>query len=166
MADTPGARVLTQQLLAIIRLQRHCNTRVVIATQEPTVSPLLIGLTSVKIIHHFSSVDWYKALDKHLPQRSGEDPDSCKRTHFDQIAQLQRGEAVVFDPSAILGGRIATNRDQLGLQGLIPLGNNINHSTVPTYTGASVYDRCFAVKVCLIFSLLLLYWDHAHHLDI
>ena len=152
MTDTPGARVLTQQLLAIIRLQRHCNTRVIVATQEPTVSPLLIGLTSVKIIHQFSSVDWYQALDKHLPQRNGGDPDSDhvetrKRTHFDQIAQLQRGEAVVFDPSAILGGRITRNYSQLGLQGLITLGNNINLSAAPTYTGASVYDRCFAVKV-------------------
>ncbi|RPB29690.1 hypothetical protein L211DRAFT_859630 [Terfezia boudieri ATCC MYA-4762] len=134
MADTPGARVLTQQLLAIIRLQRHCNTRVVVATQEPTISPLLIGLTSVKIIHHFSSVDWYQALNKHLPQRNEGDPGSDhaethKRTHFDQIAQLERGEAVVFDPSAILGGI------------------NIDFSTVPTYTGASIYDKCFVAKI-------------------
>lgn len=134
MTDTPGAKVLTDQLLAIIRLQRHCNTRVIVATQEPIVSPLLIGLTSVKIIHRFSSIDWYQSLDKHLPKRKG-DNSGEQKTYFEWIAQLQRGQAVVFDPSAILGD----------VGGKPALEQLIMMDEIPAAT--SLFDRCFKIKV-------------------
>jgi hypothetical protein len=55
MNDSGEASALTEQLLATIRLQRHLGARVVISTQEPTVSPRLLDLCSVTVVHRFTS---------------------------------------------------------------------------------------------------------------
>lgn len=130
MNDSSEASTLTEQLLATIRLQRHLGTRIVISTQEPTISPKLLDLCSVTIVHRFTSPDWLQALQKHLAglsaaplrlnQREGGDDedqdlaDNMDRLHaagkgqgtsmaiFVQIVQLRVGEALVFAPSAIL----------------------------------------------------------------
>ena len=66
-ADESGsAGTLTNSLLATIRLQRHLGLRVVISTQEPTVSPKLLDLCSITIVHRFTSPDWMKTLRGHL----------------------------------------------------------------------------------------------------
>ncbi|EEP81237.1 predicted protein [Uncinocarpus reesii 1704] len=57
---------LTENLLTIIRQQRHLGTRVIIATQEPTLSPKLLDLCDVTVVHRFSSPEWYKTLEGHL----------------------------------------------------------------------------------------------------
>ena len=66
MLDSPGSKFLTDSLDNIIRLQRHWGTRVIISTQEPTVSTALIALCSVTVIHRFTSPTWYVALKKHI----------------------------------------------------------------------------------------------------
>lgn len=66
MNESAEAGTLTDQLLSTIRMQRHLGMRVVIATQEPTVSPKLLDLCSVTIVHRFTSPGWFAVLRKHL----------------------------------------------------------------------------------------------------
>ena len=71
MNDSGEASALTESLLSTIRLQRHLGARVVISTQEPTVSPKLLDLCSVTIVHRFTSPEWLRALQRHLAGLSG-----------------------------------------------------------------------------------------------
>lgn len=73
MNESGEASALTEQLLSTIRLQRHLGARVVISTQEPTVSPKLLDLCSVTIVHRFTSPEWLRALQRHLAGVSGPD---------------------------------------------------------------------------------------------
>ncbi|KAK4188985.1 hypothetical protein QBC35DRAFT_381343 [Podospora australis] len=66
MTESIECQALTQSLLSVIRQQRHMGARVVISTQEPTISPKLLDLCSVTVVHRFSSPDWLNALRKHL----------------------------------------------------------------------------------------------------
>ncbi|KAK0723672.1 hypothetical protein B0T21DRAFT_294281, partial [Apiosordaria backusii] len=133
MTDSPECKTLTESLLATIRLQRHMGVRVIISTQEPTISPKLLDLCSVTIVHRFTSPDWLRALSKHLAgvssvsllldkaKRStlvGEDDEEeevevgalklggegdPKLELFSEIVGLRVGEALIFAPSAIMG---------------------------------------------------------------
>lgn len=105
MTDTPAAKELTECFLAVIRQQRHYGARVIISTQEPTISPRLIDLCSITIVHRFSSPDWFNILRQHIivtAGRNGADAEMAEL--FQQISGLRTGEALVFAPSAILGG--------------------------------------------------------------
>lgn len=130
MNESAEASTLTEQLLATIRLQRHLGARIVISTQEPTVSPKLLDLCSLTIVHRFTSPDWMKTLQKHLAGTSvmpllleskvdgdAEDDDlalsmqklciestgkSNGHAIFAHIVQLRVGEALLFAPSAVL----------------------------------------------------------------
>ncbi len=66
MTNSAECAALTESLLSVIRLQRHLGTRVVISTQEPTISPRLLDLCSVTIVHRFTSPNWLNTLMKHL----------------------------------------------------------------------------------------------------
>lgn len=66
MGETAECEALTGNLLATIRLQRHLGARVLISTQEPTVSPRLLDLCSVTVVHRFTSPDWLRVLSHHL----------------------------------------------------------------------------------------------------
>ncbi|KAF2706405.1 hypothetical protein K504DRAFT_459701 [Pleomassaria siparia CBS 279.74] len=118
-----------QTLLSTIRLQRYPGARIIISTQEPTVSLKLHDLCSITMVHRFTSPDWLRALQKHLAGVSGtsllldrvnggtsdemgelsdgdktlsiQDKDPALGT-FAQIVQLRVGEALLFAPSAIL----------------------------------------------------------------
>jgi DNA helicase HerA-like ATPase len=96
MLNTPGSKVLTEYLTRVIRLQRHLGARVVISTQEPTVSTDLIALCSVTVIHRFTSPAWYNALKKHINAMD----DDEKIMH--SIESLETGEAFVYAPNAVL----------------------------------------------------------------
>lgn len=98
MLDTPGSTLLSNRLATTIRLQRHMGVRVIISTQEPTVSTDLIALCSVTVMHRFTSPAWYSALKKHIGVLGGED-----KTIMRQIEELETGEALVYAPSAALG---------------------------------------------------------------
>jgi hypothetical protein len=132
MTDSQECAALTEALLATIRLQRHLGARVVISTQEPTISPKLLDLCSVTIVHRFTSPDWLNALRKHLAGVSSggkllekarklnmSDEDAEEGVDgagaltlgdadpalelFSRIVDLRVGEALMFAPSAIVG---------------------------------------------------------------
>ncbi|KAI1468749.1 uncharacterized protein F4812DRAFT_344786 [Daldinia caldariorum] len=93
------ARILTGDLLSIIRQQRHTGTRVLVATQEPTLSPELIDLSNVTFVHRFLSPSWYETLKKHLAGAQEKSSDDAKPL-FDIIVALRTGEALLFCPTA------------------------------------------------------------------
>ncbi|MCJ1381961.1 hypothetical protein MMC17_005073 [Xylographa soralifera] len=104
MTGTDAANTFTENLLQVIRQQRHLATRIIIATQEPTISPKLLDLSTMTIVHRFSSPDWFAVLRKHLAGVSGLDGESERdiKTILKQIVQLEAGEALLFSPTAML----------------------------------------------------------------
>ncbi|KAF4951330.1 hypothetical protein FGADI_7528 [Fusarium gaditjirri] len=122
MNNTNESNVFTESLLSAIRLQRHNGTRIIISTQEPTVSPDLLDLCSITIVHRFTSPVWLQVLRRHLAGASDngesdinglETPNESeegskqywtipKSEIFSNIVQLRTGEAFVFAPSAIV----------------------------------------------------------------
>ncbi|KAH7101553.1 hypothetical protein BKA62DRAFT_703329 [Auriculariales sp. MPI-PUGE-AT-0066] len=86
---------LNRSIASIIRQQRHLATRVVIATQEPTVVPsTILDLSSFIMCHRFSSPSWCSHLAKHV---STDD-----KAWFDDVVRLATGEALVFAPQAMV----------------------------------------------------------------
>ncbi|KAG9517555.1 hypothetical protein KCU93_g8690, partial [Aureobasidium melanogenum] len=116
MKNTPAAETFTENLLAVIREQRHNACRVVVATQEPTISPKLLDLCSMTFVHRFTSPDWMLTLKKHLAGASdlaasaadgGSVADKKKKKGtaaqlFEKIINLDVGESLLFAPSAVL----------------------------------------------------------------
>lgn len=125
MTDSGECRSLTDGLLKTIRLQRHLGTRVIISTQEPTISTALLDLCSITVVHHFTSPAWQQALVKHLAGASmtadGDAPREESALHdadtgsvhpisfpgknvlFKDVVSLATGEALVFAPNAVIG---------------------------------------------------------------
>lgn len=115
MNSATEATTLTQTLLSSIRLQRHLGTRVFISTQEPTISPALLDLCSITIVHRFSSPEWLRCLRQHLAALDKDNLDldvesegsernsNGQKEIFGQIVKLRVGEALLFAPSAIVG---------------------------------------------------------------
>ena len=106
-AQSHEAAILTETMLSIIRQQRHLATRVIIATQEPTLSPSLLDLCNVTIVHRFNSPAWFKMLKNHLAGAVITVSESTKSAYttdniFGKIVCLRTGEALVFSPSSIL----------------------------------------------------------------
>lgn len=66
MGNGEDSKALTSSLETAIRIQRHIGARVIISTQEPTISPRLLDLCSATIVHRFTSPDWLSMLQKHL----------------------------------------------------------------------------------------------------
>ncbi|THW56800.1 hypothetical protein D6D19_10581 [Aureobasidium pullulans] len=116
MKNTPAAETFTENLLTVIREQRHNACRVVIATQEPTISPKLLDLCSITMVHRFTSPDWLTTLRGHLAGASDlvtSSDDSSKKVSaaklFKKIINLDVGESLLFAPSAVLdmdGGEV------------------------------------------------------------
>ncbi|QIW99942.1 hypothetical protein AMS68_005460 [Peltaster fructicola] len=102
MNESAGPTSFTESLTTTIREQRHVATRVLIATQEPTIATALLDLCSVSIVHRFTSPSWLRALTNHLGaaqlhgQQSGQDTSGL----MEQIMELRVGESLVFAPSA------------------------------------------------------------------
>ncbi|KAK2040595.1 hypothetical protein LZ31DRAFT_603743 [Colletotrichum somersetense] len=121
MKESEESQTLTNALLETIRLQRHLGVRVLISTQEPTVSTKLLDLCSMTVVHRFTSPDWLRTLGKHLAGISsmsvtatdeedeiqavslvpvgGKDP---MMDVFSMIVSLHTGQALVFSPSTVL----------------------------------------------------------------
>lgn len=109
MKNTPAAETFTENLLTVIREQRHNACRVVIATQEPTISPKLLDLCSITMVHRFTSPDWLTTLRGHLAGASdlvtSSDDSNMKISAaklFEKIINLDVGESLLFAPSAVL----------------------------------------------------------------
>ena len=76
-----------------------------IATQEPTLSPRLLDLCNVSIVHRFLSTAWFTTLRGHLAgaaDRLDGDRKLNRRDLFESIVGLETGEALVFAPTAVL----------------------------------------------------------------
>lgn len=83
---------LTQNLLSLIRQQRHLGLRVIVATQEPSViPPAIIDLCTNVIAFRFSSPLWATALAKHVC--SGKDIESAE--WFDTAVELATGQGIL-----------------------------------------------------------------------
>lgn len=103
MAESAGASKLTESLLSVIRLQRHSGCRIIIATQEPTLSPKLLDLCSFTLVHRFTSPDWFRTIKAHLFPAAAENSGvSGASFMMSQIVELNVGEALLFAPSAML----------------------------------------------------------------
>ncbi|KAJ7289824.1 hypothetical protein C8J57DRAFT_1706489 [Mycena rebaudengoi] len=115
LVNSDSAR-LTQSVGNIIRLQRHLATRVIIATQEPTVvPPTILDLASIIICHRFSSPAWCTHLARHVSTSSE------SAYWYQQVMSLVTGEALVFSPAAVVaaderGGDVLLGRDHLKLR--------------------------------------------------
>lgn len=125
MNASAEASTLTNTLLSTIRLQRHLGARVVISTQEPTISPSLLDLSSLVIVHRFTSPAWLNSLKRHLAgaasnmlndddTSSSDFPSSGERDHdakslFSKIVKLTVGEALLFSPSAMMDVEVDSN---------------------------------------------------------
>lgn len=94
----------TGTLLSVIRQQRHLGARVVIATQEPTISPSLLDLCNVTIVHRFTSPAWYSAIERHIAGAATTKDKKKSRDGdlFRRIVRLATGEAFVFCPTALI----------------------------------------------------------------
>ncbi|KAJ7449422.1 hypothetical protein B0H11DRAFT_2078649 [Mycena galericulata] len=116
LVNSDSAR-LTQSVSNIIRLQRHLATRVIIATQEPTViPPTILDLASIIICHRFSSPAWCTHLERHVSAGS-----ESSASWYQQVMLLATGDALVFSPAAVLtaddrGGVVLLGRDHLKLR--------------------------------------------------
>ncbi len=104
MTATDSSSQFTESLLSVIRQQRHLATRVIIATQEPTISPALLDLSSMTIVHRFISPHWLTTLKSHLASISNEGDPSKRDVDgiFARIVDLDAGQAFLFSPSAML----------------------------------------------------------------
>ncbi|KAJ6577807.1 hypothetical protein B0H19DRAFT_1062386 [Mycena capillaripes] len=115
LVNSDSAR-LTQSISNIIRLQRHLATRVIIATQEPTVVPAtILDLASIIICHRFSSPAWCTHLARHV-STSNESAD-----WYREVMLLGTGEALVFSPAAVIdaderGGVVLLGREHIKLR--------------------------------------------------
>ncbi|TKW53795.1 hypothetical protein CTA1_5915 [Colletotrichum tanaceti] len=121
MKESSESQALTGALLETIRLQRHLGVRVIVSTQEPTVSTKLLDLCSVTVVHRFTSPDWLRTLRSHLAGVSSMSVTASGREEtedvgsvamggkdpvlelFAMIVGLRTGEALVFAPSAVIG---------------------------------------------------------------
>lgn len=114
MTDSDECASLTETLLATVRLQRHLGTRVIISTEEPTISPKLLDLCSITIVHRFTSPEWFRSLRQHLAgannlaQVVDEVHGRSTQSEFEQelltqVLSLRTGEALLFSPSALVG---------------------------------------------------------------
>ncbi|KAJ7227576.1 hypothetical protein C8J57DRAFT_1197404 [Mycena rebaudengoi] len=117
LVNSDSAR-LTQSVSNIIRLQRHLGTRVIIATQEPTViPPTILDLASIIMCHRFSSPSWCTHLARHVSAGSE------SASWYQEVMMLATGDAVVFSPAALItadsddrGGVGLLGRDHLTLR--------------------------------------------------
>jgi hypothetical protein len=98
MNTSAAATQFTESLLTTIKLQRHAAARVIVATQEPTISPRLMDLCSITIVHRFSSPAWFAAIKDHLAAAS----EANRQDMFEDIVKLNTGESLVFSPSSFL----------------------------------------------------------------
>lgn len=117
MTDTTASKALTDSLLSIIRQQRHYGARVIISTQEPTISPHLIDLCSMTVIHRFTSPEWMRVLSQHvsITEHDTDNKNDAGGSLFHKILRLKTGEALIFAPSAVLGR--CTNKDETSESG-------------------------------------------------
>ncbi|KUJ23879.1 uncharacterized protein LY89DRAFT_776094 [Mollisia scopiformis] len=100
MTDTIASKALTESLMGVIRQQRHYGARVIISTQEPSISPKLIDLCAITVMHRFTSPEWLDVLQKHILFLDKDGEKDSKFGLLRDIMSLRTGEALVFAPTA------------------------------------------------------------------
>ncbi|EME87207.1 uncharacterized protein MYCFIDRAFT_184336 [Pseudocercospora fijiensis CIRAD86] len=101
--SSTAATNFTERLCTTIREQRHNATRVIIATQEPTLDPKILDLCSTSIVHRFTSPAWFDAIKGHLAGGAlGGERGGCCGSMFSRIVELNVGESLVFCPGAFV----------------------------------------------------------------
>ncbi|KAK6375639.1 hypothetical protein LTR64_003767 [Lithohypha guttulata] len=118
LRSSTEAQKLTSDLISIVRQQRHLGSRVIVATQEPTVSGELLALCNASIVHRFTSPKWYNTLRQHLVAAYGRKDD---QSLFREIAGLDTGQAIVFCPTAILDVELETGKPTMLLDAYFKL---------------------------------------------
>ncbi|KAK6534627.1 hypothetical protein TWF281_005934 [Arthrobotrys megalospora] len=63
---SPPVQGFAKSIIANIRVQRHIGVRTIISTQDPLIHPELLELSSMVILHRFSSPRWFGALEKYI----------------------------------------------------------------------------------------------------
>ncbi|KAJ9609134.1 hypothetical protein H2200_006905 [Cladophialophora chaetospira] len=101
LTQSGEAEKLTDKLISIVSQQRHLGTRIIVATQAPTLAPRLLDLCTVSIVHRFNSPAWLEVLRKHLAGASLCN-DQTDAKLFELIVGMHTGEALIFAPSAML----------------------------------------------------------------
>lgn len=145
------AQKLTSDLISVIRQQRHLGSRVIIATQEPTVSGELLALCNASIIHRFTSPQWYHTLRQHLIAAYGNEHD---HSLLRAIAELDAGQAMVFCPTAILDVDVETGRPKLLRDAYFKLAVRSRvsadggESILPAHRVGSTSDKCIDKNAC------------------
>jgi DNA helicase HerA-like ATPase len=107
--------------MGVIRQQRHYGARVIISTQEPSISPKLIDLCSITVMHRFSSPEWLDILRRHILVSDEEGDRGNKVGLLREIMRLKTGEALVFAPSAIFGARDEAGARRIGADELLKM---------------------------------------------
>lgn len=99
-----ASKNFTNNLLKAVREQRHRAARVIVATQEPTVSPKFLDLCSMTFVHGFNSPEWFGMLQAHVGGAAGACADLAKkgRRFMDEIIELDTGESFLFSRTALL----------------------------------------------------------------
>lgn len=121
MTDTVASKSLTESLMRVIREQRHYGARVIISTQEPSISPKLIDLCSITVMHRFSSPEWLDVLQRHILVSDEEGNRGNKVGLLTEIMKLKTGEALVFAPSAIFGASAEVGERRIGADALLKM---------------------------------------------
>ncbi len=121
MTDTVASKALTESLMGVIRQQRHYGARVIISTQEPSISPKLIDLCSITVMHRFSSPEWLDVLQKHILILDEQGDRGNKVGLLREIMRLKTGEALVFAPSAIYGVSDKAGGRRIGADALLKM---------------------------------------------
>jgi hypothetical protein len=148
MTETDESQVFTESLLSAIRLQRHNGTRIIISTQEPTISPTLLDLCSITVVHRFTSPAWLQVLRRHLAGASeiggykeqdanGREQQTAGQENgvlsaleryraisaselLPHVVQLRTGEAFLFAPSGMVD---ATPKSQSSVSAAVDEGD-------------------------------------------
>jgi hypothetical protein len=103
LTKSAAAEDFVEAILTTIRLQRHKAARIIVATQEPTISDKLLDLCSISIVHRFNSPAWFAAIREHLGGASTMTATDEQRNEiFRNIVGLEAGESLVFSPSAFV----------------------------------------------------------------
>ena len=113
MNASAASQVLTDSIITLIREQRHRGARVVISTQEPTVSSRLLDLCSMTFVHRFTSPDWLVTLQNHIAGASSTTGKSREGSQalLQDIVKLRAGESILFAPTAaldVIGNRVVS----------------------------------------------------------
>ncbi|KAF2239517.1 hypothetical protein EV356DRAFT_102053 [Viridothelium virens] len=102
----------TNNLLKPIRAECHVGTRVIINTEEPTLSSELLEHCSLAFIHRFSSPRWFAKLQEgiralsstHAEEYQDEsNSDGKTKDLFGEVMGLGVREALLCGPTALIG---------------------------------------------------------------